>query len=140
VQEALRSGPGEDGYAPLLLACVAQPGWPLDSGQRSGWLRELLYGRAARTHTEGGDTRWSIPGDTHPSLFRDPSLRATAGVVLADHLGPGELHARAHLNPWSPAALAPVHFPAGVPVFAEDPSARAACPRDTRTLRWYEGA
>jgi hypothetical protein len=135
---------------PLLLACVADPGWPMYALRGGGgWLRDLLYGPPRSGTGTGGQVEWRMDGQPAAALFRDRTLGDIAGVMFLDRVSAARARVRAHVNPWVGTPLAANDLPPCVSTFrpAESVHAHEGAPpawpdsvRDNVGLRWYEGA
>ena len=140
VHEALLHAAGCPGEPPLVLACVADPAWPMyavrDGG---GWLRDMLYGppRESVSAGEGGAQAWTYVGAPTASLYRDPALGELAGLMFLDRVSATRARVRAHLNPWCAQPLAATDLAACVGSFRAVES-RSDSVRDNVALRWYE--
>ncbi len=137
VHEALRHASGPVRQSPLVLSCVATPGWPMHAQRCSGaWLRDLLYGQANEVEATHGERRWTFDGTPASALFRDPSLRNVAAVMFLDRLDPVRARARVHVNPWATTPLSVGQLDLCADVFRQDTD--VATGGDKRVLRWYE--
>jgi hypothetical protein len=129
------AGPPGD---PLLVACVADPCWPMyavrDGG---GGLRDLLYGPAREVGTDHGVQTWRFDGTPAAALFRDRALGDVAGVMFLDRVSATRARVRAHLNPWGRAPLAARDLAPCVAAF-RSAEGRSDSDRDNVSLRWYE--
>jgi hypothetical protein len=149
VHEALTHTAAAAPY-PLLLACVADPAWPMYALRGGGgWLRDLLYGPARSAVGTEGTVEWRVDGQPAAALFRDRTLGDVAGVMFLDRVSAARARVRAHLNPWARTPLAAHDLPPctstlrpveNVPAPEGASRAWPDSVRDNVGLRWYEAA
>ncbi len=150
VQELDRHIASAERGLPLLVACAADQPWAVNEG----YLRDFLYGRAARISREDGVREVEFNGSGSVCVFRDPLYASVAGLVLVDRRPTVSMAmgVRAWLNPWATHRLSPADI--GFRCFAEDPERSAAARAlpmlggeaaadptgaSLRVMRWFDG-
>lgn len=125
VTEMDRHVQGSAREQPLILACVADQPW----GINSGYLRDFLYGRPECIRAGDGTARYEYGNSATVCAFRDPLYARVSALLLLDRdpARPLEMRARAWLNPWARTPMAAADL--GLPAFA---------PTETRpvVMRW----
>lgn len=92
---------------PVLIGCAADQPWRTSPG----FVRELLYGRAAWQTTGGpGGQEWAFGQDDAPGLFRDPLYSRVSAVLFGAHTSPPAASCRAWQNPWALSPIKPDRF------------------------------
>lgn len=92
---------------PILVGCASDQPWRTSPG----FVRELLYGRAAWQTTGGpAGQEWAFGQDDAPGLFRDPLYSRVSAVLFGAYTSPPAAQCTAWQNPWALSPLRPERF------------------------------